>query len=455
MRSLVLVTLIAATGCVSSTSTRARTDVEALLAPRDGPSAAGTTAPPSAKVQAGERKDAPAPDRAEGADCTSLARRVAAGHPRVRAAEERARAALSRSRGTGSLPPPKASLEVWDFPFAQPGRARTEGMYMLGLEQEFPPAGARDARTRAEVEEGRMALADAGLSARELVTDAAHTCVAWSVAEALKLRLAQHRGLLAEIRETVLTRYRAGGDVLGALVQLEAEIATADRHVIEAEGEASAARATLIALGDVDLPATAPPLPAARAPEAADVLTARAARTRAESSVASARTQAARARLDAAASEANTPAFEAKAAYMQAPGARPGLSAMVSMSLPWLWGSGDSEQAGAEHELLAAEALRADVSRSIRVDVARANGRVLVLSRARQALLERELPAIERALSVERAALAAGSADLVSFVERAHALSELHVEEARIAGELAHAWVELYSAAGELEKETP
>jgi outer membrane protein TolC len=395
------------------------------------------------------------PELAEGTDCTSLARRVVEGHPRVRAAEERARAALLRSSGTGSLPPPKASLEVWDFPFTQPGRARAEGMYMLGLEQEFPPAGARDARTRAEIEEGRMALADAGMSAREIASEAAHACVSWSVAQALRMRLAEHRALLAEMRETVLTRYRAGGDVLGALVQLEAEIATADRHVIEAEGEASAARGVLLALGDGELPATPPPLPAPRAAEAPDVLTARASRARAETSVASARTEAARARRDAAASEASSPVFEAKAAYMQAPGARPGLSAMVSMSLPWLWGGGDSEQASAEHELLAAEALRADVSRSIRVEVARANGRVLVLSRARQALLERELPAVERALDVERAALAAGSADLVSFVERAHALSELHVEETRIAGELAHAWVELNAAVGELGKETP
>lgn len=121
------------------------------------------------------------------------------------------------------------------------------------------------------------------------------------------------------------------------------------------------------------------------------------------------------------------------------------------MTLPWLWGGADAERQSAEHELYAAEALRADVSRSIRVDVARASGRVLVLSRARRALLERELPAVERTLSVERAALAAGSADLVSFVERAHALSELHVEETRISGELAHAWVELEAAVGDVK----
>jgi outer membrane protein TolC len=448
MRWLFGVALIATTGCVSSQATRSRTDVEKLLArPSAGapsaPVTARTVAPPPATF-ADPRRDA-----AGGADCASIAQRVALAHPRVRAAEQRARAALARSRASGSLPPPKASLEVWDFPFTEPSRADSEGMYMLGLEQEFPPAGARDARTRAEAEEGRMAVADAAAFARELRSEAAHECVTWSVAEALRLRLSEHRGLLAEMRETVLTRYRAGGDVLGGLVRLEAEIAAADRHVIEAEAEARAARQTLMALGDGDVPASAPPLLRPRELEATEALAARAAKARAESAVASARTEAARARLDAATSEASSPAFGAKAAYMQAPGTRPGLQAMVSMTLPWLWGGADAERTSAEHELNAAEALRADVSRSIRVDVARASGRVLVLSRARQALVERELPAVERALAVERAALAAGSADLVSFVERAHALSELHVEETRISGELAHAWVDLEAAVGD------
>lgn len=453
MRSWLCVALIATTGCVSSGSTRARADLESLLSRRNEPAPAGAPASRRGETKIRASGDEPASVREESSDCAAIAHQVAERHPRVRFAEERARAALSRSRATGSLPPPKASLQVWDFPFTQPGRARSEGMYMLGLEQDFPPAGARDARTRAEIEEARMAIADAGTSARELVSEALHACVAWSVAEALRVRLTQHRALLAEMRETVLTRYRAGGDVLGGLVRLEAEIATADRHVIEAEAEARAARETLLAFGDGELPDAAPPLPAARAPEPADALAARAASSRAETAAAAARTEAARARLDAAASEASAPAFEAKAAYMQAPGARPGLSAMVAMTLPWLWGGGDSERASAEHELLAAEALRADVARSIRVDVARANGRVLVLSRARQALVERELPAVERALSVERAALSAGSADLVAFVERAHELSELHVEETRIAGELAHAWVELEAAVGALGEE--
>jgi outer membrane protein TolC len=441
------VALIATTGCISSQSTRSRTDVEKLLA-RSGAPAQTPATPPRARAPVAPTREDPKAGAEGAADCATLARRVAEAHPRVRAAEGRARASLSRSRASGSLPPPKASLEVWDFPFTAPGRADSEGMYMLGLEQEFPPAGARDARSRAEAEEGRMAVADAATFARELRSEVAHVCVAWSVAEALRLRLIEHRALIAEMRETVLTRYRAGGDVLGGLVQLEAELATADRHVIEAEAEAHAARATLEALGDGAVPEAAPPLPRPRELEPTDALATTAAKARAETALASARTEAARARLEAAASEASAPAFGAKAAYMQAPGARPGLQAMVSMTLPWLWGGGDSERESAAHELSAAEALRADVSRSIRVDVARASGRVLVLSRARQALVERELPAVERALAVERSALAAGSADLVSFIERAHALSELHVEEARIAGELAHAWVDLEAAVG-------
>jgi cobalt-zinc-cadmium efflux system outer membrane protein len=385
---------------------------------------------------------------APGADCGALAASVARSHPRIRAADARARAALARSRAEGALPPPKASFEVWDFPLTEPSSADREGMYMLGLEQEFPPASAREARVRAEIEEGRVALADASVNARELVSEVAHTCVAWSIAEALRERLVAHRALLSEMRETVLTRYRAGGDVLGALVRLEAELASADRHVIEAEGELAATRDTLRALAGADVPPTAPALAKQREPERAETLLGRALKQRAETAVAAAKISVARARVDAAESDASSPAFEARATYMQAPGSRPGLGAMISMSLPFLWGSGEHTTASAEHELFAAEAERADAERRVRAEVTRAAGRVLVLTRARAVLLEREIPAIERALAVERAALAAGKLDLVSFVERAHALSEAHVEETRLSGDLAHAWVELEAAVG-------
>jgi outer membrane protein TolC len=450
MRWFCGVALIATTGCMSSATTASRGEVEALLERRGEPAleARGRARAPNATAPARGGPSLRTGAKASSSDCNVLAASVARSHPRIRAADERARAALARSRAEGSLPPPKASFEVWDFPLTEPETADREGMYMLGLEQEFPPASAREARVRAEIEEGRVALADASVNARELGSEVAHTCVAWSIAEALRERLTAHRALLLEMRETVLTRYRAGGDVLGTLVRLEAEIASADRHVIEAEGELASARDTLRALAGGPIPPAPPALSRQREPEAADSLLARAMKRRPETAVAVAKIGAARARVDAAESDASSPAFEARATYMQAPGGRPGLGAMVSMSLPFLWGSGEHTTASAEHELFAAEAERADSERRVRAEVTRAAGRVLVLTRARAVLIEREIPAIERALAVERAALSAGKLDLVSFVERAHALSEAHVEETRLSGELAHAWVELETAVG-------
>src|SRR5262245_52557448 len=80
--------------------------------------------------------------------CAALADAVARSHPALRAARARSNAAVLRSSAESSLPPPTASFEIWDFPIGEPSRADSEGMYMLGLGQEFPGGGRSD-RARA------------------------------------------------------------------------------------------------------------------------------------------------------------------------------------------------------------------------------------------------------------------------------------------------------------------
>src|SRR5688572_18226759 len=81
--------------------------------------------------------------------CAALAEAITRSHPALRAAQHRARAATLRSDSEGSLPPPMLSFEIWDFPIGAPSRADREGMYMVGLGQEFPGGGRSD-RARAE-----------------------------------------------------------------------------------------------------------------------------------------------------------------------------------------------------------------------------------------------------------------------------------------------------------------
>jgi len=320
---------------------------------------------------------------------------------------------------------------------------------MVGVGQEFPPHGARDGLSRSQAEEARAASAELREVTREVWAEVARACTSWSAAEALRDRLASHRALLAEMSEAMLARYETGGETLGVVTRADAELAAAERHVAEAEEEVAVARANLLALAgeDVSLPADPPPLPRPRAQLELEPLVELAA-SRGSLEVAQAGRRSAQAQADAAVAEAKWPTFEVRATYMQTPSMRPGLGAMVAMSLPWLWGGGSHRREAARFETEAAGADAASAIRAVRVEVTRAAGQVRALSRALELLTEREIPAARQALEAERAALAAGDFNLASWIQAAHALREAHVDEARMRGALGGAWIDLESSVG-------
>jgi outer membrane protein TolC len=391
----------------------------------------------------GEPGGAPTPS------CAALAEAITRSHPALRAAQHRARAATLRSQSESSLPPPTVSFEVWDFPIGAPSRADREGMYMVGLGQEFP-GGGRDDRARAETAASREAAAEGTDMARRLRSEVAHACVAWSVAETVRVRLLDHRRLLEQVREAALVSYRGSGARLGAVARAEAEVAGAERRIAEVEAEAETARSTLTALaaGATELPTTAPTLSERDHDFDVARLTAASLANRGDIAAARARTAMASARADAAASEASTPAFELRATYMQMPRERAGLGAMVSMSLPWLWGGAGDRRDGASYEAVAAGEAADGAKRVAKVEVAQAAGRVRALRRSLAVLRERELPAAERAVEAERSSLGSGGFDLAAWIEAASVLRSARVDEARMRGAIEHALVELEASVG-------
>src|SRR5690606_21921186 len=121
---------VCAAGCVSPSTWSAYREVERELA---------------------EVRAAPEAERSgEAAACGELAAQIAGSFPSSRARRHRARAALARAQSEGALPAPELMLEVWDFPVGDPQLADREGMYMAGVTQSFPPAGARQGRAQAE-----------------------------------------------------------------------------------------------------------------------------------------------------------------------------------------------------------------------------------------------------------------------------------------------------------------
>jgi outer membrane protein TolC len=390
------------------------------------------------------------PPKGDGGPCAALSEAVARSHPALRAARSRANAAAQRSRGECSLPPPTASFEVWDFPIGAPSRAGSEGMYMLGLGQEFPADGRGDL-SRAEAEMAREARAEGEDVLRRLRAEVAHACVAWSVSDAVRARLLEHRSLLERVRDAALVSYRGSAGALGAVARADAELAGAERRIAEVEAELETTRITLAAFAgpEVTLPESAPPLPERGDVPAEPNLAAVALETRGDVAAADARTSAASARLDALSTQASTPSFEVRATYMQTPGMRPGLGAMVSMSVPWLWGGGSERRDGARHELEAASAEAEVARRAARVEVAQASGRVRALRRSLAVLRERELPAAERAVEAERASLGSGGFDLSAWIQAAAALRAARVDEARMLGDIEHAFVDLEASVGQ------
>lgn len=396
-----------------------------------------------------EASAAPNEAAANRTSCAAFAEAIARSHPMPRAARARANAAVERSHAESSLPPPMASVEVWDFPIGDPSLADSEGMYMFGLGQEFPGGGRSD-RARAEEQMAHEARAEGADAIRRLKAEAAHACVSWAVAETVRARLVEHRRLLEQVREAALVGYRGSAGGLGAVARADAELASADRRIVESEAELETARTTLAAFAgpDIPLPSNAPALSGrGETPDAAK-LTQIALATRGDIAAAQARKGSASARADAASSEASTPSFEVKATYMQTPGMRAGLGAMVGMSLPWLWGGGSSRRDGARHDFEAAAAEAESARRTARAEVAQAAGRVRALRRSLAVLREREIPAAERAVEAGRASLGSGGFDLSAWLEAASVLRAARVDEARTAGEIEHAFVDLEASVG-------
>nr|MDQ3034449.1 hypothetical protein [Myxococcota bacterium] len=143
MRRAIVGAAVWTAGCVSPGTWSALHEVERELERE-----------PAVAVSAGDERVTRGPAQR----CSEIAERVVEGHPALGVPRARARAALATARSEGALPAPELMLELWDFPIGDPQRADREGMYMIGVGQALPPAGALDGRARAAVEDARAAL---------------------------------------------------------------------------------------------------------------------------------------------------------------------------------------------------------------------------------------------------------------------------------------------------------
>ena len=385
------------------------------------------------------------------ASCDDVARVAVATFPGLEAPRQRVREALAMARADGALPAPSARVEVWDFPIGDPSRADREGMYMLGVAQELPPAGGLDGDARARVEEARQALGELAEMRREIASEAAHACADWASASLTRARLLVWIAVIDEMRNAVTARYGAGGASLADVARVERERATAERMVRRAEGDAARAQAEIrarlgadptVSLGDAPILAASPPdLERGRVLEYALahrglLLSARA------------RIGGAAAHVAAAEARASTPTFMLGGQYMQTPQARAGMGLELGMTLPWLWSGQRDALDAARADQAAEEAEVLGLERSLTVDVRVALAALDTLTATLASLREREAPAAQLALDAVAATYGAGQGTLLDWLDAARAIRELQLEEADLMGELGHALADLTAATG-------
>ncbi len=423
-------------GCVSGSTWRAWEETSQAI--RDAaPNEAG-----------GE--DAPADGVYAFRTCADVARSVLDAYPGIDAQVHRARSALAQARAAGALPAPSARFQVWGFPIGDPSLADRQGMYMLGLTQQLPPAGSLDGRARALVEEARVALGSLAETRREVSATASHACVDWAEAAERRAQTTAWIVILDRMREDVGAQFGAGGGMLADLPRIDRERATAERMLRRAEGDERRAeaslRAQLGAAGESSL-GDAPALPSAAPAVDRDALLS-VASSRGALVSARARVASADARIEASEAAASVPTFMVGAMYMQTPQAPAGLGLELTMTLPWLWSGEADELEAARESALAALADTSSIEHDIAVDLSEALGELETASATLVVLREREAPAARRAVEAALEGYAAGTGDLLDWLDAARAIRELDVEEAELRGALGHALTEVESIVG-------
>ncbi|NUP13630.1 MAG: TolC family protein [Polyangiaceae bacterium] len=333
-------------------------------------------------------------------------------------------------------------------------------MYMLGVRQEIPVLAALDADGRAEAELARAEAADGRDARRALYLQFAAGCVDWAVSRSLADRSREFASHLRSVREATAAAYGGGAQLtLGSIARADAEAARADRRAIDFDEQSQIAREALVALAgeDVALPELPPGIPEPPTDADVDAMLEGAIGRRGDVAAARARGASADARAESARAMADVPEFEVAATYMQMPGARPGLGAMVSMTMPWIGGALSDASEAAEAERDAARYQASAAERAASVDVHTQAARFRAARRVLRSIEEYELPASERAADAERAGLGGGGAfDLTAWLIAAHAMLEARIEREMAKGAVARSWVELRAAAALHEtKEEP
>lgn len=288
--------------------------------------------------------------------------------------------------------------------------------------------------------------------ARDLVRSVDHAFVDYTEASSRHRIHIDHQQVLQRTVEVARRRYAASG-TLAEVAQMETELARIEADLIMDRSAIETARARLNGLLSRD--PTAPlgepvQTDAAGLGLSAEQLVAKAHANRPELQAADAKREAAAAQARASEREAKIPSFTVAALYFAPVGPMPahGYGVNLSMTLPWLWGA-QSHRAAADAEMLAAERNEAQDTRArVATDVGAAAAAAKAAERRYATLLEKALPASQRARDATQAGYVAGGSNLVSLLVAERTTVDVRMDIVMARASLDHALVDLDWAAG-------
>ncbi|MCU0656495.1 MAG: TolC family protein [Polyangiaceae bacterium] len=386
----------------------------------------------------------------------ALLREVIRRHPGLRAMAQRARGKLAQASAAEGLPAPMAMAQLWQAPLRPPFLYAHGTMWMVGIQQAFPPGKARGAEAQARIEEARMASADLSLQERELLGQTTLLAIELQEARARGSLHGGHRGLLGDLAAAVQTRQSTEAGTLLELARIDRETAAQQAEEEMAQGEEARARGALnVLLGrppeaPLELEPEPPPGPPS---EPLAALQERALRQSPELLAASLAARRDAARAEAAEQMSRAPMYTVGLNYGWMGPQDPGnhtWGATFSMSLPWLArglaAEGQAMQAEREASRLDVDAAQLRVAQG----VASAHARLQALERRRATLERRLLPASRRAVEAARTGYITGGSEAARWFEAAHELREVELMVVSADAEQARAALELALATGDI-----
>lgn len=371
-------------------------------------------------------------------------------NPGIRAAREKARAARQMPQQAAAWDDPTFSYEAWNAP--ESFDLSRAGNNIFKLSQKVPFPGKRALA-------GRIAERDADVAERDLDGARLDLCAEvkrafyglWQTHERLRV-FARDEDLVRQLAAVAEQKYALGQASQPDVLRAQVELTRLINRVTTESLAIDAARAELDALlsrpapGPLGTPEDPPP-PALG--ESADALIALALERRPELAAASAAVERSRQSARLAGLD-YLPDFEFTLERFFNFGARDGVGAMASVSLPFVYKyKYDAALAEARAKLAAAEADLRRARDRVQKEVAQA------FLRARAALLEHELlatthvPQAEQALQASRIGYETGKVDFLSLIDSVRAIESIHLEHIRASTEFEQAYADLERAVGQ------